>query len=296
LDSFSIADLQSFSGIKAHTIRIWEQRYNALQPYRSEGNTRYYNGDQLKRLLNIVSLMNEDHKVSKLCSLPDEQLLKLMKDEVDASENKISYNYFISQLISSALLYNEACFDKLFSNSILRFGLKNAYINIIHPALARLGLWWAKDKLHPAQEHFITSLFRQKLYAAADALPPASDTRDTWLLFLPEDEFHEIGLLFSNFLLRQAGKKVIYLGENIPLDSLMVAVKETEAKKILLFLVRKNNRQEDEELLLVLKKKLSGCKIYIACEPGRLNGISSGKNIVQLHSVEAFEKLMENHV
>jgi len=296
VNSFSIADLQSFSGIKAHTIRIWEQRYNALQPYRSEGNTRSYNGKQLRRLLNIVSLMNKDHKVSKLCSMPDEKLLKLMKDEAESSENKISYNYFISQLISSALLYNEAYFDKLFSNSILRFGIKNAYINIIHPVLARIGLWWAKDKLHPAQEHFITNLFRQKLYAAVDALPPPSGTKDTWLLFLPEDEFHEIGLLFSNFLLRQAGKKVIYLGENISLDSLKIAAKETGAKKILFFLVRKKNSKEDEELLLVLKKNFIGCKIYIACEPGRLTGISLGKNFIQLHSVAGFEKLLENDV
>jgi DNA-binding transcriptional MerR regulator len=163
LNSFSIADLQSFSGIKAHTIRIWEQRYNALQPYRSEGNTRYYNGKQLKRLLNIVSLMNEDHKISKLCSLPDEKLLKLMKDETESFENKISYNYFISQLISSALLYNEAYFDKLFSNSILRFGIKNAYINIIHPVLARIGLWWAKDKLHPCTGTFYYKSFQAEI-------------------------------------------------------------------------------------------------------------------------------------
>jgi len=296
VDLFSISDLQSFSGIKAHTIRMWEQRYNALQPSRSEGNTRYYNGKQLKRLLNIVSLMNENHKVSQLCLMPDEKLLALMKDEFESPETKISYNYFIAQLISAALCYNEVYFDKLFSNSILRYGIKNVYIHIIHPALVKMGLWWSKDKLHPAQEHFVVNIFRQKLYAAVDALPPPSGTNDTWLLFLPENEFHEIGLLFSNFLLRQAGKKVIYLGENIPLDSLKLAVKETGVKKLLFFFVRKNNRQDEEAFFSILKKDFSNCKIYIACETGRLDGIGLGKNFIQLHSVVSFEKLLETGV
>ena len=291
MDSFSIADLQRFSGIKAHTIRIWEQRYNALQPNRSEGNTRYYNSKQLKRLLNIVSLMNE-HKISRLCSMPDKKLYELL-DEQSSGKTEAGHarEYFIAQIIAATLLYDELYFEKLFSNSILRFGIRSTYVDIIYPVLVRLGLWWAKDTIYPSQEHFITNLFRQKLFAAIDASPPATDSKDAWLLFLPEDEFHEIGLLFSNYLIRQAGKKVIYLGQNIPLEYLKAAVDGTKPSNLLFFLVRKNNEDEDSDYISRLKKLFLHQKIYIACDASRLSCVKTSKNIIPLHAVADLENV-----
>jgi MerR family transcriptional regulator, light-induced transcriptional regulator len=290
MDSFSISQLQQFSGVKAHTIRIWEQRYNALKPHRSEGNTRYYSSDQLKRLLNIVSLIGKDHKVSELCSMPDEKIHRLLDEELSATTVTDNTNeYFISQVIAAAMRYSEERFDKVFSNCILRYGIKDAYIKVLYPALVRIGLMWSKDELPPAQEHFITSLFRQKFLSAIDALPPPSSAKNSWLLFLPEDEFHETGLLFASYLIRQANKKVIYLGANVPYPSLADAINDTGPSSLLFFLVRRNNAENDRELISLLSKDFSAHKIYVACDSERLEDIKLGKNIIPLHTAKDLE-------
>lgn len=291
MNRFSISELQNFSGIKAHTIRMWEQRYQALKPDRSEGNTRYYDGSQLRRLLNIVSLLDSNYKVSELCSMTDEQLVGLLeKHLLTATVTQNSYEYYISQIIAAAIEYDEAKFDKLFSNTILRIGLKKTYIKIIYPMLVRIGLMWLKDALPPAQEHFITNLIRQKILAATDALPPASSNRNMWMLFLPEDEFHEIGLLFSNFLIRHAGKKVIYLGANVPFNSLKLAVDDIKPANLLFFLVRKDDVEKNNEWVKLMHKNFSTQRIFVAAESSRLKELKNKKNIVCLHSVEDLER------
>lgn len=294
MNSFSISELQQFSGIKAHTIRIWEQRYNALKPNRSEGNTRYYKGSQLRRLLNIVSMLGSDYKVSELCSMPDKKLVKLIDEKLSQSISADHvYEYFISQIISSTIQYNEVQFEKLFANCIIRFGLKGTYVQIIYPALVRLGVMWSKDAILPAQEHFITNLIRQKLLSAIDALPPSNDSINSWLLFLPEDEFHEAGLLISNFLIRQVGMKVIYLGTNVPFDSLKSAVSEIKPTHLLFFMVRKNNYKEDLELINILKKNFTSQKIYLGCDSSRLNNLKTSKHLTKLHSVQDLERELQ---
>lgn len=292
MDFFSISELQQFSGIKAHTIRMWEQRYHALKPNRSEGNTRYYDGQQLRRLLNIVSLINSNHKVSELCMMPDQKLYELLVAQLPGgSQADHKYEYFISQIIAAAIEYNEALFDKVFSSALLRFGVRDTYSKILYQVLSRLGLMWSANTLRPAHEHFITSLFRQKLLTATDALPiPAS--KEIWLLFLPANEFHETGLLFANFLIRQSGKRVIYLGADVPVESLKAAVEEVRPTSLLFFLVRKNDAGDDEELMSHLARQFSDQKIYVACEPSRLHESKKAKRVVALHKVEDLEKVI----
>ena len=291
MNSFSISELQQFSGIKAHTIRMWEQRYHALKPNRSEGNTRYYDGHQLRRLLNIVSLMNGDHKISDLCTKSDKELFALLSD---GSKSAVQpYEYFIALILASALEYDEVQFDKIFSTALLRYGLHQVYLFILYPALERLGLMWANDTLRPAHEHFITSLFRQKILTAIDSLPLSTTVKETWLLFLPPNEFHETGLLFANYLIRQSGRRVIYLGSDVPVDSLAEAAKQTSPLFLLTFLVRKNNAEADEELVSHLSKHFRDQKVYVACESSRLREIRKGKNIVALHSVQELNNVIK---
>jgi len=296
LDVFSISDLQRFSGIKAHTIRIWEQRYNALQPLRSEGNTRYYNGSQLRRLLNIVSLMNAGHKVSQLGFMPDQALSNLVGQHLSKSVADPSDEYLISQIISAAVTYDEAYFDKIFLNAVLRSGLKEAYIKIIYPVLQRLGLLWAGNKLHPAQEHFVTNLFRRKMLSAIDALPPPSSSKTTWLLFLPENEFHDLGLLLSSFLLRRAGIKVIYIGENMPLDSLKNAVAELRPTALLTFLIGKREMEQEKAYVSSVSKNFRTCKVFVACEGSSVKELKKGKNLTIVRSVDELEKEIRANV
>lgn len=205
--NYSISDLERLTGISVHNIRVWERRYNALQPSRSVGNTRYYDDSQLKRLLNIAGLYFSGHKISKACAMSKEETESFLQQEINAtvsSENQ--YEYFIARIISRALSYEEYEVSQLITKSLERHGILNTYKFVMYPLLVRVGLMWRQDSLCPSQEHFLSSVFRQKLYTAIDSCPAPKPGSQKWLLFLPEDEDHEIGLLLANYLLRASGK------------------------------------------------------------------------------------------
>lgn len=289
MDQFSISQLSQFSGIKPHTIRIWEQRYNALKPQRSEGNTRYYDGAQLRRLLNIVSLSGTGNKISRLCSMSDEELFKLRAEyESDAGLNN-DYEYFINQLISGGMCYDEINFDKSFSHCMLRFGLQKTYVEIILPMLERIGLMWSVNNIPPSQEHYISNLLKQKLYTAIDSMPPVTKADESWLLFLPEDEFHEIGLLFSNYFLRSKAKNVIYLGANVPLSSVKNALEDLNIQKLLLFMVHSDLPDKVESYLQELNVLAGERKVFIAGSGVGADFFKNKKQLLKLSSVDDLE-------
>ena len=248
-------------------------------------------------MLNIVSLLNADTKVSELCVLPDEKLNRLVEKQAAAQGPAAlpEFDFYISQIVAAALEYNETRFDKVFSNAVSRFGWKEEYINIIYPSLKRLSLMWSTSVLAPAQEHFITGLFRQKLYVAIDALPipvPAS-AKDTWLLFLPEEERHELGLLLASYLLRQAGKKVVYLGADVPYDSLTAAVKSVKPSNLLFFLIRKDDPENDHDLVTRMCQQFNTLHIHTACDAARLTDLKRPRNCSLLHTVHDLVSVVE---
>ena len=291
MNKFSISDLQQYSGIKAHTIRVWEQRYQALTPDRSEGNTRYYDSHQMRRLLNIVSLMT-DNKVSELSKLSDAALNELISSKI-APAADATHEYYITQIIAAAIEYDEQRFDKLFANAVLRNGVKSTYKQILYPAITRIGLLWSSDRLRPAHEHFITNLIRQKLLVAIDGVPLAQNKSDSWLLFLPEDELHEIGLLASCYSIRSAEKHAMYLGANVPMDSLKAAVDETNPQNLLLFLVHSNDPDTDEKLIAELLNKFKKQKLFIACTQARTKHLKAQKNLVFVNSFDDLDKYLD---
>ena len=291
MNRFTISELEQFSGIKSHTIRIWEQRYNALKPTRSDGNTRYYDNTQLVRLLNIVSLMGSENKVSAICSMPDETLVKMVKEKFRNHLSGDSTNeYYISQLITAGISFDEAHFDKIFSNCVLRLGMRNTYLKIIYPLLNRIGIMWVAGTISPAYEHFITNFIKQKLYSAIDSLPPAKSSGKSWLLFLPENEFHEIGLLFSHYLIRNENNKVIYLGANVPLETMMEAMQQTVPENLLFFLVHHDTPENAQALINSLKKYPGNIKIYFTGNEKLISKLKPGKEFIWIRSAEDFEK------
>ena len=163
MNQFSISQLQQFSGVKAHTIRIWEQRYNALSPSRSEGNTRFYDGNQLRRLLNIVSLLETDYKISELCAKSDDELYALINKQIEVKLGDENSEYYISQLIAAALNFDETHFEKIFSTLLLRKGLLETYETIIYPLLERVGQLWASNSIRTSNEHFLSNLIKKYL-------------------------------------------------------------------------------------------------------------------------------------
>lgn len=289
MNLFAISDLQRFSGIKAHTIRIWEQRYNALHPERSEGNTRYYSGDQLRRLLNIVSLLHAGYKISELGPMPDKTLHEKLAGMLVETRELPLHEYFISQMIRAGIDFNEAHLEKLFSACLLRFGLKETYVKILYPMLLRIGLMWAADAIPPAQEHFVSNIVRQKLLAGIDMLPPADDVKDAWVLFLPEDEFHEIGLLFSSFLIRQAGKKVVYLGASTSLDSVKIAVHATRPAHLLFFMTHHDDPAATQKYMNKLVQSFPSVDINIAGNEKLISILKTGKKVHWIKSSDDLE-------
>lgn len=290
MNTFSISQLAQFSGIKPHTIRIWEQRYNALKPSRSEGNTRYYDNLQLRRLLNIVSLIDADNKISELCALSDEVLFglldKLNNDRTASSQSE----YFISQLVLAGMSYDKPHFEKIFSHCLLRYGMKRCYTEVIYPLLERLGLMWVSNTLLTAHEHFISNCIRQKLFTAIDSLSSAKPESDTWLLFLPENEFHDTGLLLADYLIKLAGKKVIYLGSNVPLQSITEAIEDIKPDYLLMFLVHRDTADNTDKYLNELSSVFCGEKIYVSGNKKMIDQLKVKETIQWLQSVDDLQQ------
>jgi DNA-binding transcriptional MerR regulator len=218
---YSIKDLEKLTGIKAHTIRIWEKRYNIVCPLRTTTNIRFYSDGDLKRLLNVSILNRNGFKISNI--------VRLSRDEInhsvmEASAKFVNWESQIENLIIAMIDLDENKFEKSISNSILKLGFDETVSSIIYPFLEKVGLLWQIGTINPAHEHFITNLIRQKLIIAIDAenkfLRPKSKT---FILFLPENELHELSLLFYSFLIKKRGHRVIYLGQNLPVEDLQQA-------------------------------------------------------------------------
>jgi DNA-binding transcriptional MerR regulator len=292
---FSISDLQRFSGIQPQTIRMWEKRYNALQPIRSEGNTRYYNDDQLKRLLNIVSLNHAGLKISRICKLSNDEIHQILQSEIHktTSDDK-RVEYFISQLIHYALDYDGYTIDKLLSECIELFGIQTTYKRIIYPLLIRVGLMWCQDSICPAQEHFLSGFIRQKLYTAINNIAAsAGNVNPTWLLFLPEDESHDIGLLVAHYLLRNGNQRIIYLGANVPFESIQEVMQHQRIEHMLFFFIRVRPVSEAEQYLQRLRNNFPNVSIYFSGNPKLIDDLQFDPSINRLKTIEEFEAAIE---
>lgn len=215
---FTIKDLENISGIKAHTIRIWEKRYNLLEPKRTETNIRYYTPKNLTKLLNIVLLNNNNFKISKIAEMSDE-VITLQSRELafSVAVNDEAINSFkVSMFQFDKILFNNT-YNKLLHKKTFREIFKDVFV----PFLEHIGMLWHTDTLLPAHEHFISNLIAQKIQINTEKLQyNINNTNKTYVLFLPENEIHELGLLYLNYELVLRGFHTIYLGQSLPLNNL----------------------------------------------------------------------------
>jgi DNA-binding transcriptional MerR regulator len=217
MNKFTIKDLENLSGIKAHTIRIWEQRYSFLKPQRTATNIRYYSNLELKMLLNISLLNKYGFKISHINRMSNEELREktLTLTSAEAQQERI-----VNELIQHMVDVELDGFERVLDQHIQLRGIEKTITYIIFPFLERIGILWLTDHINPAQEHLITNIIRQKLIVGIDnAITPLS-LKTKMLLFLPENEHHELGLLFLQYMLKSRGVKVIYLGANVPVKDL----------------------------------------------------------------------------
>ena len=221
MSNYSIKDLEQLSGIKAHTLRIWEQRYNIISPKRTDTNIRTYDDLDLKLVLNISLLKDHGFKISEISKM---SLSEMTNEVMTISDRKLNYPDQIHALTISMIDLDEDRFDKIISTNILQFGFENTMIYIIYPFLSRIGTLWVTGSIGPAQEHFMSNLIRQKIIVAIDGqVNKQRPVAKKYLLFLPEGELHEIGLLFANYVIRARSNKVVYLGQSLPFSELEFA-------------------------------------------------------------------------
>ncbi len=218
--SFGIRDLENLSGIKAHTIRIWEKRYGLLKPERTETNIRTYSLQSLQKLLNVTLLYNNGYKISKIADLPEDQIVQQVREIV--AQNSVK-SHAINAFKLAMINFDQSLFQKTYSGLLAERAFREIFWEVFMPLLHELGLLWQSDTIGPAHEHFITHLIKQKIYTSTEKLQSLepSKTDKVFVLFLPENEIHEIGLLFVNYELVLRGYKTIYLGQTIPLESLV---------------------------------------------------------------------------
>jgi len=213
---YSIKDIEHLSGIKAHTIRMWEKRYSILEPRRTDTNIRYYNDEDLKKLLNISVLNRYGYKISKIADLPND---RLSRETLQVAQSAQSENGQIESLIVAMVDFDAVKFDKIFGNAVLNFGFEDTMVKIIYPFFEKIGILWQTGNINPSQEHFISNLIRQKLIVAIDNLVEYPNLNaKNFILFLPDGEWHELGLLFYTYFIKKYGHHVIYLGSSLPLS------------------------------------------------------------------------------
>jgi DNA-binding transcriptional MerR regulator len=294
---YTISDLEKLSGVQSHTIRIWEQRYQALTPHRSAGNTRYYDDEQVRRLLNLVTLTHSGIKISQACAFSNAEINTFIQQTIDQNRaSTAEFEHFINQLLIDGMAYNEQSFNQVLSQAIKQHSLSTAYEQVIYPLLNRLGMMWQQDKICPAQEHFLSNLIRQKLFTAIDGLPPANIQGSTWLLFLPEDEGHDIGLLFAKYVLRNARQKVIYLGSHVPVSSLALAINDNQIDHLLLFMTHARLVVDAQNYIDDLAHQFKSTQIHLAGNSRLLTEIHMPQKVNWFKSIGDLEKYISPNI
>jgi DNA-binding transcriptional MerR regulator len=269
MNHYSIRDLERISGIKAHTLRIWEKRYGLIKPGRTENNIRIYTDNEIRKILNVKTLLDNGWRISRVASLSDNQLIEQVfnysnkKTEYENKTLNVFFDYYINELLYYGLTYDEVNFERAYLNAISKYGLIDTTISIIYPLLKKTGLLWKTEKAIPAQEHFISHLIQKKIISAIDALPVQVQYNERpFLLFLPENEYHEIPLLFSNYILRSKQINTFYLGPNIPLENVIEIGQKNNIDNYLSLIISNHSEKALEKLRNRIKNAFKALRNY----------------------------------
>lgn len=259
--NYSIKDLEHFTGIKAHTIRIWEKRYNVVDPKRTDTNIRYYDDEDLKKLLNVSILNRHGYKISNIAGFSshaiNEKIINLAQTQNDVESQ-------IEGLVLAMIDLDESKFDKIFNTAVINFGFEQSVLRLMYPFFQKIGILWLIGTINPAQEHFISNLLRQKMIVAIDGIIQHIDkSSKTFVMFLPEGETHELGLIFYQYLVKKHNHKVYYLGESVPLEALSELAKVKKIDYMVTALVTAPQDNGLKNYLLNLSARFPKTTIYL---------------------------------
>jgi MerR family transcriptional regulator, light-induced transcriptional regulator len=270
--TYSIKDLEHLTGVKAHTLRIWEKRYQVVTPSRTSTNIRYYTDEDLKKLLNISILNRHGFKISSIANLPNSELSQKI---ISISNKTFDSNSKVESLIIAMIEMNEVKFEKDLSNMILNLGFENTFNQVLIPFFEKVGLLWQIGTIYPGQEHFMTNLIRQKMIVAIDGLvsEETPKIRRTFVLYLPDGELHEIGLLYYSYIIQKMGHKVIYLGQMVPFDDLVQIAEKHNPDGFVAFITSSLSNENINEHLSKLALHFSGRKILVSGLQFKINDL-----------------------
>ena len=282
MTKFTIKDLENLSGIKAHTIRIWEQRYSFLKPSRTDTNIRYYSNDDLKIILNISILNKYGYKISHInnMSVNDVQARVAELNLAGAHQERI-----VNELIQVMVDLDIAGFEKIIDKQIAANGIEKVILRIIFPFFERIGILWQTGHINPAQEHLTTNIIRQKLIVGIDQAKPVLKIKRSFLLFLPESEHHELGLLLVYYLLKKRGAEVFYIGANVPLKDAQFVNDTKKPDFIYIHLTSTSPGFNFEKFIRLTSEKISKPKIIISGFPTHGYKKVLPKNVEFKHSL-----------
>ncbi|WP_121355465.1 MerR family transcriptional regulator [Flavisolibacter nicotianae] len=260
MQSFSIRQIELLTGIKSHTLRIWELRYDFFKAPRKESNLRFYTNDDLKKLLCISFLYHNGWKISKIASLSDAEVITEVEN---IPVDKNNYPTAIQHLLKAAIDFDESAFLSILNELQAKIGFEKLVTEVCYPYLVRIGLLWDTSKVIPAQEHFSSYLIQNRVISETETLSAMQNGDPELVLFCPENEFHELPLLFINYLLRKNGWRVLYLGSNSKLEDLREAANVPGVRYLYLHLITNFTGVSLDDYFELLRKSFPD-KIIVA--------------------------------
>jgi DNA-binding transcriptional MerR regulator len=252
MNLFSIRDIENLTGIKAHTLRIWEQRYQLFCPKRRESKHRFYDNEDLKYILRIAYLYNNGYKISQIAGFTEAQITQMA---LELKPNEDNFEIYINQLTEAAIDLDQVRFEKILHTLVLHAGFEKSVTRVLFPLLKRIGLLWLTGNVIPAQEHFASALIIKKMLVAIDGLEkPSGNGERKVMLFTPVGELHEIPLLFMHYMLKKNGVAHIYLGKNVSLDMLQLICQQNKVSELYFHVITNLTRCDIREYVCRLSR------------------------------------------
>lgn len=291
MKKFSISDIENLTGIKAHTIRVWEQRYNFFTTKRTDTNIRYYNDDDLCMFLNIATLNENGYKISKISQMDVTEINDLVKH---LKEDHYNINIQVQMLSNAMLKMDEVEFDEILSGCVTDVGMETTMGTIVFPFLRKVGFMWQVGTINPAHEHFAVHKIQEKLIKESSKFKKAdSNLSKRYLLFLPPNETHEVGLLFAQYVLKSNGHQTLYLGQNLPYDSLNEVANYYEPDYALSILTLANADNGINEIIQKLKESLGNVPLILAGNQISSNDIPKQDKLILIKNISEFTQIIE---
>ncbi|GAB1403953.1 MAG: MerR family transcriptional regulator [Lentimicrobiaceae bacterium] len=293
LVKYSIKDLEKLTGVKAHTIRIWEKRYGLIAPERTSTNIRSYTDKDLRKLLNVSILNKNGYKISNIVSMDPDEIHEKIIDISDSSSD--DNNNQIEHLILAMIDFDELRFEKVLSSTIIKLGFDDTVTKVLYPFFDKVGVLWQVGTIYPAQEHFVSYLIRQKLSIAIDGQSLKTKFgAKTFLMWLPSNEWHELGLLFYNYLIRKHGFKVIYLGQSVPFEDIYAVMQKQNIDYFFTSVTTQLPQKKYEEFVEQIAHTFPTKTLFISGYQVLEMDINYPDNIFVVKSPEDFLSFLEN--